>query len=207
MNVPDMPNNKEADMRIGNGALLLLGMLGAMAAQAELYRYVDDKGVMVLDRHGVPPQYIGRGYEVLTDQGRVTRVVPPAPTAQERQRLLEAQARAGTDAQLLRLYASVEDVERAKARKLAELDSVLGITRGNLQSLRSQQASLQSQAANHERAGREVPAQLLSQIDNLRKEQASLQRDIQRYKQARKQAEISFASERERVAELLGPSK
>lgn len=207
MKVPDMPNNKEADMRIGNGALLLLGMLGAMAAQAELYRYVDDKGVMVLDRHGVPPQYIGRGYEVLTDQGRVTRVVPPAPTAQERQRLLEAQARAGTDAQLLRLYASVEDVERAKARKLAELDSVLGITRGNLQSLRSQQANLQSQAANHERAGREVPAQLLSQIDNLRKEQASLQRDIQRYKQARKQAEISFASERERVAELLGPSK
>jgi len=137
----------------------------------------------------------------------VTRVVPPAPTAQERQRLLEAQARAGTDAQLLRLYASVEDVERAKARKLAELDSVLGITRGNLQSLRSQQANLQSQAANHERAGREVPAQLLSQIDNLRKEQASLQRDVQRYKQARKQAEISFASERERVAELLGPSK
>jgi len=194
-------------MRIGSGALLLLGMLGAMAAQAELYRYVVDKGVVVLDRHGVPPQYIGRGYEVLTDQGRVTRVVPPAPTAQERQRLLEAQARAGTDAQLLRLYASVEDVERAKARKLAELDSVLGITRGNLQSLRSQQANLQSQAANHERAGREVPAQLLSQIDNLRKEQASLQRDVQRYKQARKQAEISFASERERVAELLGPSK
>ena len=194
-------------MRIGSGALLLLGMLGAMAAQAELYRYVDDKGVVVLDRHGVPPQYIGRGYELLTDQGRVTRVVPPAPTAQERQRLLEAQARAGTDAQLLRLYASVEDVERAKARKLAELDSVLGITRGNLQSLRSQQANLQSQAANHERAGREVPAQLLSQIDNLRKEQASLQRDVQRYKQARKQAEISFASERERVAELLGPSK
>ena len=194
-------------MRIGSGALLLLGMLGAMAAQAELYRYVDDKGVVVLDRHGVPPQYIGRGYEVLTDQGRVTRVVPPAPTAQERQRLLEAQARAGTDAQLRRLYASVEDVERAKARKLAELDSVLGITRGNLQSLRSQQANLQSQAANHERAGREVPAQLLSQIDNLRKEQASLQRDVQRYKQARKQADIIFASERERVAELHGPSQ
>ncbi|WP_217477475.1 DUF4124 domain-containing protein [Stutzerimonas stutzeri] len=194
-------------MRIGSGALLLLGLLGAMTAQAELYRYVDDKGVVVLDRHGVPPQYIGRGYEVLTDQGRVTQVVPPAPTAQERQRLLEAQARASSDEQLLRLYASAEDVERAKVRKLAELDSVLGITRGNLQSLRSQQANLQSQAANHERAGREVPEQLLLQIENLRKEQASLQRDVQRYKQARKQAEVSFAAERERVAELLGPSR
>ena len=112
------------------------------AAQAELYRYVDDKGVVVLDRHGVPPQFIGRGYEVLNDQGRVTQVVPPAPTAQERKLLLEAKARAETDAQLLRLYASVADVERAKARRLSELDSIIGITRGNLQSLRTQQANL-----------------------------------------------------------------
>jgi folate-binding Fe-S cluster repair protein YgfZ len=177
-------------MRIGSSVLLLLGVLGATAVQAELYRYVDDKGVVVLNRQGVPPQHIGKGYEVLNDQGRVTRVVPPAPTQEERQRLLEAKARANSDAQLLRLYASVKDVERAKARKLSELDSVIGITRGNLQSLRSQQANLQSQAAAHERAGRDVPKQLLTQIDNLNREQASLRRDIGRYEQARKQAEL-----------------
>ncbi|WP_196766727.1 DUF4124 domain-containing protein [Stutzerimonas stutzeri] len=194
-------------MRIGSSALLLLGLLGATVAQAELYRYVDDKGVVVLDRHGVPPQFIGRGYEVLNDQGRVTQVVPPAPTAQERQLLLEAKARAETDAQLLRLYASVADVERAKARRLSELDSIIGITRGNLQSLRAQQANLQSQAANHERAGRKVPEQLLVQIDNLAKEQASLKRDVERYRQTRKQAEVSYGRERERVAELLGQSE
>ncbi|MCQ4279851.1 DUF4124 domain-containing protein [Pseudomonas stutzeri] len=194
-------------MRIGNSALLLLGLLASTAAQAELYRYVDDKGVVVLDRHGVPPQFIGRGYEVLNDQGRVTQVVPPAPTAQERKLLLEAKARAETDAQLLRLYASVADVERAKARRLSELDSIIGITRGNLQSLRTQQANLQSQAANHERAGRKVPEQLLVQIDNLAKEQASLRRDVERYKQTRKQAEVSYGRERERVAELLGQSE
>jgi len=194
-------------MRIGGSALLLLGLLASTAAQAELYRYVDDKGVVVLDRHGVPPQFIGRGYEVLNDQGRVTQVVPPAPTAQERKLLLEAKARAETDAQLLRLYASVADVERAKARRLSELDSIIGITRGNLQSLRTQQANLQSQAANHERAGRKVPEQLLVQIDNLAKEQASLRRDVERYKQTRKQAEVSYGRERERVAELLGQSE
>lgn len=194
-------------MQIGCRLLLLLGLLGAAAAQADLYRYVDDKGVVVLDRHGVPPQHIGKGYEVLNDQGRVTRVVPPAPTPEERQRLLEAQARASSDAQLLRLYASVKDVERAQARKLSELDAVIGITRGNLQSLRTQQANLQSQAAGYERAGREVPKPLLRQIDNLSREQASLRRDIERYKGARKRAEVSFAQERQRVAELLGQSE
>ena len=193
-------------MQIGSSALLL-SLLMTAVAQADLYRYVDDKGVVVLNRQGVPPQLIGKGYEVLNDQGRVTRVVPPAPTPEERQRLLEAKARAGSDAQLLRLYASVKDVERAKARKLSELDSVIGITRGNLQSLRTQQANLQSQAASHERAGREVPKQLMTQIDNLIKEQASLRRDIERYQQARKQAEISFGKERARVAELLGQSE
>lgn len=194
-------------MRIGSSVLLLLGVLGATAVQAELYRYVDDKGVVVLNRQGVPPQHIGKGYEVLNDQGRVTRVVPPAPTQEERQRLLEAKARANSDAQLLRLYASVKDVERAKARKLSELDSVIGITRGNLQSLRSQQANLQSQAAAHERAGRDVPKQLLTQIDNLNREQTSLRRDIERYEQVRKQAEVSFAEEHRRVGELLGQSR
>lgn len=191
-------------MRLGGGLLLLLGVLEAATVQAELYRYVDDKGVVVLNRQGVPPQHVGKGYEVLNDQGRVTRVVPPAPTPEERQKLLAAQARANSDARLLQLYASVDDVERAKARKLSELDSVIGITRGNLQSLRAQQAALQSQAANHERAGRRVPEQLLTQINNLAKEQASLKRDVERYGQTRKQAEVSFEQERDRIAELLG---
>ncbi|QGZ29547.1 DUF4124 domain-containing protein [Stutzerimonas stutzeri] len=191
-------------MRLAIKVSMLCGVLMTTVVQADLYRYVDDKGVVVLNRQGVPPQHIGKGYEVLNDQGRVTRVVPPAPTPEERRRLLEAKAQAGSDAQLLRLYANVEDVERAKARKLSELDSVIGITRGNLQALRAQQANLQSQAANHERAGREVPRQLLTQIDNLDKEQASLRRDIDRYNQARKQAEVSFGREHQRLGELLG---
>lgn len=67
--------------------LVLQGLsFGAQAAPGgavELYRYVNDKGVVVLDRQGVPPQYIGKGYQVLNDQGRVIRTVPPAPTAEE----------------------------------------------------------------------------------------------------------------------------
>lgn len=194
-------------MRIGNGMLVLLGVLATNLAFGDLYRYVDDKGVVVLDRHGVPPQFIGKGYEVLNEQGRVTRIVPPAPTAEERQRLLEAEARATSDMQLLRLYASEKDVERAKVRKLAELDGVIGISRGNLQALRAQQENLQGQAANHERAGRAVPETLLVQINNLGREQASLQRDIERFLRARQEAENSFARDQVRVAELLGSAE
>ena len=184
--------------------LLLSVLLPALAGAGELYRYVNDKGVIVLDRQGVPPEFIGKGYDVLSDQGRVVRVVPPAPTAAERQRLQEEKAQATSDAQLLRLYSSLDDVDRARERKLTELDGAVGAARGNLQSLRTQQANLQGQAAEQERAGRVVPESLLVQISNIKGEQESLLKDIERFKETRKQAAAGFVADRARLAQLLG---
>lgn len=182
---------------------LLLGLLlPVVAGAAELYRYVDDKGTTVLSRQGVPPEHISKGYEVLNDQGRVVRVIPPAPSAEEMQRILAEKARASSDAQLLRLYSTPEDVERARQRKLAELDGLIGVARSNLQSARTQQANLQSQAADHERAGRAVPAHLLAQIDNHKAEQQRLKGDIERYQAARKEADSSFNADRDRLKHL-----
>lgn len=187
---------------------VLLGLLlPALSGAAELYRYVDDKGVTVLDRQGVPPEFIGKGYEVLNEQGRVIRVIPPAPSREEMQRQLDEKARASSDAQLLRLYTSVEDVDRALERKLAELDGLIDVARGNQQSLRTQQSNLQSQAAESERAGREVPAHLVAQIDNLREEQKRLDKDIARYERDREAAKNSFAADRARLARLLGGTR
>jgi len=120
------------------------------------------------------------------------------------QRHLAEKARASSDAQLLRLYSSVDDVDRAKARKQAELDGLISVARGNLQSLRTQQANLQSQAADKERAGQAVPDQLVAQIDNVKADQVRLLGDIKRYGELRKQADASFAADRARLSELLG---
>ena len=184
---------------------LLLGLLLPVVAGAtELYRYVDDKGTTVLSRQGVPPEHISKGYEVLNDQGRVVKVIPPAPSAEEMKHILAERARASSDAQLLRLYSTPDDVERARERMLAELDGLIGVARGNLQSVRTQQSNLQSQAADHERAGRAVPAHLLAQIDNQKAEQARLKGDILRYQAARKEADSSFNADLARLKELLG---
>lgn len=184
---------------------LWLGLLLPLWASAsELYRYTNAQGITVIDRQGVPSEFIAKGYEVLNEQGRVVRVVPPAPTPEEMKKLLADRERAKSDVQLLRLYSSPADVDRARARKLAELDGLIGVANGNLQSVRLQQANLQKQAADQERAGRQVPEQLLSQIAAQRDEQVRLRKDIERHQAARKQAENSFAADRSRVAELLG---
>lgn len=196
------------------GSLFLVSVMSAaMAAQPaktkpsapiELYRYTDNNGRVVLDRLGVPPEYVSRGYEVLNEKGRVVRVVPPAPSLEERQRIAEEKAKAKSDEQLLRIYSEPGDVDRARDRKLAELDGLTSVAQSNLHSLRTQQANMQSKAAEYERAGRQVPEHLLVQIDNLKAEQAGVEKDIQRYQQSRSEAEAAFAADRARLMELRG---
>ncbi|MVW73888.1 DUF4124 domain-containing protein [Pseudomonas xionganensis] len=184
-------------------ALLFGSLLPVLAGASELYRYTDEKGTTVLSRQGVPPEHIARGYEVLNSQGRVVRVVPPAPSAEEMQEILAEKARAKSDGQLLRLYSNLDDVERARERKMAELDSLIGVARGNLQSARVHQGNLQGQAAEHERAGRQVPEHLLAQIENQKAEQERLKADIERYRQARTEADAAFDADRDRLKVLL----
>ncbi len=152
----------------------------------------------------MPPEYIEKGYQVVDEQGRVVREIPPAPSKEERLRQLEEKAKVKSDIQLLRIYSEPADVDRARDRKLAELDGVIGVAHGNLSSLRTQQANLQAKAAEYERSGRQVPEHLLVQIDNLKAEQAGVEQDIQRYQQSRKEAEASFAADRARLVELRG---
>ncbi|MCO8162492.1 DUF4124 domain-containing protein [Pseudomonas sp. LJDD11] len=177
--------------------------MAAEPPEVLLYRYVDSRGITVMDRQGVPPEYAGKGYQVLNAQGRVVQVVPPAPSAEQIRQAEAAKAQAGADAQLLRQYRSVDDVERAKARKLAEIDALIGVALGNTQGLAAQQASLQGQAADLERAGRPVPQNLIDQMNDLRDQHNALKAEISRYQQARQQAESDFAQLRARVSSLL----
>lgn len=188
-------------------SLLLCLSLPVVAQATELYRYIDDHGTTVLSRQGVPPEFIGKGYQVLNEQGRVLHEVAPAPTAAELKQILAQKAQASSDEQLLRLYSSPADVERARTHKLAELDGLLGVARGNLNSAVSQQASLQAQAADQERAGRSVQAHVLDQIDHQKAEQVRLNAEISRYQQVRDEAERSFAADLARVRQLVGDAQ
>ena len=201
-------------LKLGTVGLCLSLGVGCIAnVQADdtsgivFYRYVDSRGVTVLDRQGVPAEYTGKGYEVLNMRGRVIQVVPPALTAEQaRQAQAAAQAakvQADADAQLLHLYSSVTDVDRARARKLAELDSLISVAQSNIQSLVNQQASLQSQAADQERAGKTVSQSLIDQMSDTSDQQQHLKDQILRYQSARQQANTEFEQDRARLQHLL----
>ena len=190
-------------------ATLTLAMLGPVPALAELYRYVDDNGVTVLDSR-VPPQFISRGYEVLDSHGRVKLVVPAAPTAAERdarRAALEEQAqRQAADSTLLRLYSSLADLDRARQRQLQQIDNQITVAKTNIQELRAEREALQSQAASQERAGRAVEQGILDQLAAVDAETQRLQRMVQRQQQETVKVTEDFARQRERLAFLLGES-
>ncbi|SFP94788.1 hypothetical protein SAMN05216229_108129 [Geopseudomonas sagittaria] len=191
-------------MPMGKQVLLLLALLGASTAQAELYRYVSQHGVVVLDSQGVPPEYVERGYEVLDADGRVLRVVAPAPTAEELRQRAEAQRQAEADAQLLRRYASIADLEQARRQRLRDLDALLAAAQANLQGVQGQVRALERQAAERQRAGQAVQPGLLEQLESMAGEQRRVEAGLQRLQAQRAAQEAEFAADRARLARLVG---
>lgn len=183
-------------------------MLGAAmnADAAQLYRYINDNGVTVLDR-SVPPQFVSRGYEVLDMDGRVKEVIPAALSPEERQAQRaaeqEQQRQRSADETLLRLYSSVADLDRAHNRQVQQIEGLIASIEAGLLTLQSQRDDVQSRAASQERAGREVDAQLLRQLDSIDAERRRLERQITANRTEIETVNAAFASRRERLAQLL----
>lgn len=186
-----------------------LSLLGSasLTAQAELYRYVDDRGVTVLDSR-VPADFVSRGYEVLDAHGRVKEVIPAAPTPEEREASRRASAeqerQRTADATLLRLYSSPSDLDRAHQRQITQIDNLIATSEGNISVLKDQRDELQARAAAQERAGRQVEAHLIEEMDQVDVEIERLQRLILAKRSEIEDVNDAFARQRERLVALLG---
>lgn len=190
-------------VRRAAASLLLIALPLPLAGQAaELYRYLDRNGTLVIDRQGVPPEYAGKGYDVLNEQGRVIRKVAPALPAAELDRQARERQQAVVDGQLRKLYSNVEDVDRAKARKLTELDGLMQIKKANLEATRQLQSQLMQQAAVQQRNGQALPADLQARLDAAAADQLRLQADLQRYAELRTSTSAAFDADRARMQRL-----
>jgi uncharacterized protein YeaO (DUF488 family) len=178
--------------------VILLLCLSSWAISAEVYyRYVDDRGVRVLN-DSIPPEYVQKGYEVVNISGDVLKVVPPTPDAETLARK-EAEAKLREEFERLnRRYSSLADIHAAKERKLETIDTNITIVRGNISGLEAQIESLMAQAADVERAGREVPQPLLQKLGDTRAELATtkelLAARLKEYKEVAAQFDADMAT-------------
>lgn len=196
-------------------ALILLLITSTLASPLALankdrvyYRYLNDEGVPVLNS-SIPPQFIHKGYEVVSIRGEVLKVVPPAPDeeeaekmAQERRAQLEQER---YDAVLRRRYASMNDLEVDRDRSLLELENSINILENSLINLRAQIEKQQSQAAAVERGGREVSPEILRHIAILQSEQLDIEAQIRHRREELKDAAERFERDHARLQVLLKP--
>jgi hypothetical protein len=186
-------------------AMPALAMAAPPAQPVQLYRYIDNRGVVVLDRQGVPPEFVSKGYEVLNAQGRVLQTIPPAPSPEQAQANTARRAQAKADAQLRARYSGLDDLDRTRQRQLSEIDGLIAVVKGDLQSLQAQQASLQGEAASQERNGQSISPMILQQLEAVRQRRSELNAQIVNYQQMRQAADRAFETDRARLKQLIAP--
>lgn len=145
------------------------------AQAAKMYRYHNDQGVLVID-HTVPADAAARGYEILSEDGRVLESVAPAgadaaapgaATAKPRRSAEAVAEQEKIDRYLLTSYSSVADIEAVKARRLGEVEREIGIAEAQLEELADRREAVQEQAANLQRRGKPVSEAILEELTGL----------------------------------------
>lgn len=184
-------------------ALLLTLSLIPLAAEArQFFRYKDADGQTVINS-SIPPEFVKNGYEIIDDKGVVLREVAPQLSEEEirnrraeEQRIQEERVR---DAELVKLYRSPGDVDRAMRTWLSRLDMEIRLKDNRIDILRTEFNALQSQAANQERAGQAVDAELLTQMAEIEAEIADYQAEIDEVEARKAEAREEFTADRERM--------
>ena len=160
--------------------LLLAVMILGTAAQAKLYRWVDEEGnVQYSDK--MPPDYIEKPHAELDQRGIAVKQVERAKTPEEiaeeqrleelrretQRRLAEQKAK---DAVLLKTFQSEDDIILARDGKLALYDTHIRLAYKNIERLKIRLAQQKKKAADLERKGQVIPAKMEKAINNIRQQ-------------------------------------
>jgi len=205
---------RQSALRCAGAVLFVCLAPGGFAA--ELFRYRNNDGVVVL-ANTIPAEYAREGYTVIDHRGRVLRVVPRQLSEAELAAQAEAEAaeraaqaarlaRRRQDEELLRLYSTPDDVDRAMERKLESIEGAIDTVNANIQRLRTQKRNLQAQAAEIERSGQAIPQNILSGIRSIDDQIAEKEREIEAREAEVLATQADFEKDRDRLRYLLGLS-
>ncbi len=197
------------------GAIIALALGWSAVPPAEaanLYRYRNDQGVLVID-HTVPASAAQRGYEILDGDGKVIEAVAPAGAAAAREERAEpatsAEQRAErekVDRYLLTSYSSVADIEAVKARRLEEVAREIGVVEVQIGELGRRRLALEERAANLQRGGKPVPRQLLADLETVATQTAAARQQLAERQLQRTELAEHYDAYIRRFTELKTPA-
>lgn len=196
--------------------LIVLALL-ATTSEARLYRWVDEAGA-VHYTDTLPPAQAERGHAEMSERGLVVDTTDPAKTAEElrqeeeatRTRLMAERAKKEQDAadqMLVRTYGSVDDMIMARDGRLASVDAMIRLTRGNVRRQQDWLRKLRADAADLERTGKPIPTHLSNHIANSEKSIQEAYATIVEREQQKQEIRASFARDLTRYRQLKNISE
>ena len=198
-------------MRLVTGALIL-ALLSPVAFAAKVYRFNIDNQLIIKDH--IPAEYAQLGYDILNSQGMLIKRVQPAPTPEELVQIAAQQAitearleririRREADQALLRVYSKPADVERARQRKIDNIDGYISLQQRRIVDLTEKLERAQGRAANQERAGQEVPVDMRLEIAQLQNQIRESHANVKIRKVEKNESTKGYADDYARMQVLL----
>ena len=152
--------------------------------------------VIELDTRGIQRKEIAAP---LTDAELKAREQNRERDEQARKTIEEQQRR---DQQLLATYAIEDDIILTRDRKISDIEAQIRASQETLKSLRTSLARLQTQAAEEQRAGKQVSPQTAKVISNNEAQIAKHEAHVEKMKKDQEAMRAQYQTELERFREL-----
>jgi len=176
------------------------------------YRWHDAQGGLHYS-DSIPPSAVGLGYDIVDDNGRLVRHIEREKTPQERAAADAEAARIAAskrdadrqklaDTQLLAAYPNEAELREAHQAKLAQMQQGINTTQQNLRSQEQNLAELLAHAADLERSGKPVPAELRKRLTDQRQTVADERNAVMHLQKQREAAAIQLNAELQRYRVL-----
>lgn len=145
--------------------------------QARIVCWTNSDGVRECG-DSVPPEYSQQGHKEFSEQGIIVDETEAAMTDTELEELKRITAEKAEqkrreeeqkrrDRMLLDTFASVEDIELARDRKISAIDSSISLAERRINKLRQEKDRLITNAAGFERQGKEIPGYIAEDINRV----------------------------------------
>jgi len=187
--------------------LICISLASTTTLAAQFYRWVDEEGNTYIQSY-IPPEFVAGGYEIIDDAGIILKTVAPQVSDAEIKANEAAQISAdmqrARDEELLKIYRSPSDVDRAMKTWLSRMDMEVRVKRNRIRIKENEFDGLQARAATMEKAGQEIDPDLLNQMKTIELEIDQFKLEIREVELRQDESRGEFMLDRDRMVILWG---
>jgi hypothetical protein len=196
---------------LGLGCIIALSF--SMAAEAKLYKWVDDKGVT---HYGevVPPEYAGKQRDTLTKSGLIEKK-PEKPVEgdikakqeaelqkkHEQEAEMEIKRRNST---LLNTYSNENEIDQARDRSLLLINARIDSNKTLLKSAQDSLDDLHKEADSRTKTGKTIPASLTRDITQVEGRIKRYQEELVKSEGELQEVKDRFAKDKDLYRQIKG---